>query len=216
MHGQDLTPEDVLAFWFPEPAEPDPAAHLTLWTWRMRGGAHDAIIERFTALTKRGAEGGLDGWAATPSGRLALIIVLDQFSRSVWAGKPEAYAQDRKALDLCLEGLENGDFDGLANVWQKTMFKMPLEHCECADHLANLDRVVALATALADEAPANLKEFYRFGVRQPQLHRAVIAAFGRHPHRNAILGRVSTPEEAEYLFKGDFPHQSDLAKLVGG
>ncbi len=181
------------------------------------GGAHDAVIARFSDLTLRAVKGHLDGWAETPHGRLALIIVLDQFSRSVFAGTPGAFAQDPKALGLCLEGLANGDFDRLDNVWQKSMFKMPLEHCECTDHLANLDRVVAIAIALAEEAPANLREFYRsVGARQPALHRAVVAAFGRHPHRNAILGRPSTPEEAEYLAKGDFPHQTDLAKLVGG
>jgi uncharacterized protein (DUF924 family) len=214
MPQPDITPEEVLAFWFPEPAQPDPEAHLALWVWRMRGGAHEAVVERFTELTRRAAAGGLDGWARTPTGRLAEIIVLDQFSRSVFAGTPGAYAQDRKALDLCLEGLANGDFDRLENVWQKAMFKMPLEHCECAGHLANLDRAVAIAIALADEAPANLRDFYGFGAKQPALHRAVVAAFGRHPHRNAILGRLSTPEEAAYLAKGDFPHQTDLTKLA--
>lgn len=210
-----MTPDDVLAFWFPESAKPDPAEHVALWVWRMRGGAHDAVIARFSDLTLRAAKGDLDGWAETPRGRLALIIVLDQFSRSVFAGTPAAYAQDPKALDLCLEGLANGDFDRLENVWQKTVFRMPLEHCECADHLANLDRAVAISAALADEAPANLRDIYRVGVKQPALHRAVVATFGRHPHSNAILGRPSTPEEAEYLAKGDFPHQTDLSKLAG-
>ncbi len=214
MPKPEITPDDVLAFWFPEPAEPDPAEHLALWIWRMRGGAHDAVTRRFTDLTRRAVTGHLDGWAETPRGRLALIIVLDQFSRSVFAGTPGAYAQDRKALCLCLEGLANGDFDRLENVWYKTMFKLPLEHCECPDHLANLDRAVAIATAALDEAPANLRDMYRFAAKQPALHRATVAAFGRHPHRNAILGRPSTPEEAEYLAKGDFPHQTDLSKLA--
>jgi uncharacterized protein (DUF924 family) len=182
----------------------------------MRGGAHAAVVERFTNLTLRAVDGGLDGWAGTPTGRLALINVLDQLSRSVLAGTPGAFAQDPSALGLCLEGLANGDFDRLEKVWQKAMFRMPLEHCECAGHLANPDRAVAIATVLADEAPAILRERYRSAAQQPALHRAVVAGFGRHPHRNAILGRPSTPAEAEYLAKGDFPHQTDLSKLGKG
>jgi uncharacterized protein (DUF924 family) len=95
-------------------------------------------------------QGDLDDWAETPRGRLALIIVLDQFLRSVFAGTPGAHAQDPKALDLCREGLARGDFDRLDNVWQKGMFKLPLDHCDCADHLANLDRSVSISAALAD------------------------------------------------------------------
>lgn len=181
----------------------------------MRGGAHQAVVENFVDLTALAATGGLDHWAATATGRLALIIVLDQISRSVWAGSARAYSQDGRALELCLAGLDNGDFDRLENVWQKTMFKMPLEHCECPDHLAHLDRAVAIATGLAEVAPADLRDLFRAAVRQPQLHRAVIAAFGRHPHRNALLARASTPQEEAYLAIGDFPHQTDLSKLTG-
>lgn len=215
MPAPDASPEAVLAFWFPEPAQPEAAAHLALWTWRMRGGAHQAVVENFSGLTALAASGGLDHWAAAAPGGLALIIVLDQFSRSVWAGTSRACAQDDKALELCLVVLGNGDFGRLENVWQKAMFKMPLEHCEGPDHLANLDRAVAMATDLAEEAPADLRDLYRAAVRQPQLHRAVIAAFGRHPHRNALLARASTPQEDAYLAKGDFPHQTDLSKLAG-
>jgi uncharacterized protein (DUF924 family) len=204
------TPEDVLAFWFPDGDTPERERHVDLWIWRMRGGAHDEVIARFSDLTERAASGALDHWAGTALGRLALIVVLDQFSRSVWAGTPRAFAQDRKALALCLEGLGNGHFDALPNAWFKTVYKLPLEHCECPEHLANLDRAVAIARRIAAEAPEHLRQGYERGAEMPALHRDVIAAFGRHPHRNAVLGRTSTPAEIAYLDKGDFPHQRDL------
>lgn len=205
-----IAPRDIIDFWFPDGPSPDPARHLELWTWRMRGGADAEILARFTAVTHAAAEGRYDFWAQSPIGRLALIILIDQFSRTVWAGTPRAYAQDPKALALCLEGLDNGDYAALENVWQKSTFKLPLEHCECPDHLANLDRAVRIAEQIQAEAPEGLRDFYAQGARQPRLHREVIAHFGRHPHRNAILGRTSTAEEADYLAAGNFPHQTRL------
>ena len=213
MVDREITPDEIVEFWFPDGPAPEPEKHQDLWVWRMRGGAHNAVVERYSEITKRAAEGDLDGWAETARGRLALIILLDQFSRSVWAGAPEAFAQDPKALDLCLKGLDNGHFDALENVWQKSVFKLPLEHCECPEHLANLDRAVAIARRIVEEAPEYLRPFYEMGAQQPVKIRAVIAEFGRHPHRNATLGRDSTPEEEAYLSKGVFPHQTDLKAL---
>ncbi len=181
----------------------------------MRGGAHDEVIARFTGLTERAAAGELDHWAATPQGRLALILILDQFARSVSAGTPRAFSCDIKARDLCLEGLANGHFDALDNVWQKTACKIPLEHCECPEHLANLDRAISIAGRLLDEAPDHLRKMYEAGAAQPKRHRAVIARFGRHSHRNAILGRTSTPEELDYIAKGEFPHTTKIEMPPG-
>lgn len=194
--------------------DPEPAAHLDHWVWRMRGGAHRAVIDGYSDTTKRAVAGDLDHWAATPRGRLALIIVLDQFSRSVFAETPGAYAQDPKALALCLLGLENGRFDALENVLFKAVYKLPMEHCEGPDHLAHLDHAIAISEALAGDAPDRLCDLYAMGAGQPKKHSAVIARFGRHPHRNAILGRVSTPQEEEYLAAGVFPHQTDLKEVV--
>lgn len=204
------TPRDIVAFWFPDGDAPAPEEHIRLWNWRMRGGAHDAVVAQFCDLTARAAAGDLDHWAETPQGRLALILILDQFTRSVWAGTPRAFSCDIKARDLCLEGLANGHFDALDNVWQKTAFKIPLEHCECPGHLANLDLTVTIAERMVEEAPEYLRKFYVMGAAQPARHRAVIARFGRHPHRNAILGRTSTPEELDYLDKGEFPHTTQI------
>ncbi len=213
MNTEDYIPEDIVVFWFPDGDAPTAEEHMRLWNWRMRGGAHEEVIMRFSDLTTRAAAGDLDHWAATPMGRLALTLVFDQFTRSVWAGTPRAYAYDERARDLCLQGLENGHFDALENVWQKAAFKIPLEHCECADpadHLANLDIAIAIADRLIDEAPPHLRQAYEFGAGQPRMHRAVIARFGRHPHRNAVLGRNSTNEELDYIATGDFPHTTKL------
>lgn len=210
MTSTDVTPDEIIDFWFPDGPEPELRRHGELWMWRMRGGADAEVIEKYSEVTQRAANGEFDHWAETPRGRLALLIVLDQFPRSVWAGTPKAFSQDCKAAEICLEGLDNGHFDALENVWFKTAFKIPLEHCECPDHLARLDRVIEIADALVDEAPEHLRSAYEMAAQQPRKHRAVIARFGRHAHRNDILGRQSTPEEREYIETGDFPHKTEI------
>jgi uncharacterized protein (DUF924 family) len=209
LHERDA----VLDFWFPAGCGADLATHREYWSWRMRGGADAAILARFTETTQRAARGELDAWAATPRGRLALVVVLDQFSRSVWRDTPRAFAQDPEALTLVLRGLDAGHYAALATPWEKTFFTMPLGHCEGPGHVRRLDRAVALAREILDAAPAHLKPLYAFSAEQPVLHRDVIRAFGRHPHRNAILGRTSRPEELSYLAKGVFPHQRELPRL---
>jgi len=203
----------VLDFWFPADAGVNLDTHRRYWEWRMRGGADAAIVARFAALTERAANGECDDWADTPRGRLALIVVLDQFSRSVWRDTPLAFAQDEKSVAFVRTGLANGHYRALSHPWEKTFFVIPLGHCEGPDHLARLDLAIALARAVRDEAPAHLKPFYDWNAEQPVLHRQVIAAFGRHPHRNRVLGRESTPEERAYLEEGRFPHQRDLPRF---
>ena len=206
----EVTPREIIDFWFPDGPNPEPKAHMDLWAWRMRGGANSEILSKYTDATESAAQGQLDSWAEEPLGRLALIILLDQFPRTVWAGTAKAYAQDPKALHLCIEGLENGHFEALENVWFKSVFKLPMEHCECPNHMANLDRVIAIADQIKEDAPDNLKDVYAYAAGQPRKHRAVIAQFGRHSHRNVILGRQSTPEELDYISKGIFPHENEL------
>jgi uncharacterized protein (DUF924 family) len=103
----------------------------------------------------------------------------------------------RGRLALVLEGLANGHYGTLRTPWEKTFFVTPLVHCEGPDHLERADRAVALARALLAEVPEHLKPLYEFSAQQPVGHRKVIAAFGRHPHRNRILGRESTPRTKE-------------------
>lgn len=206
----DVTPDEIFEFWFPDGPEPEAEQHWEHWRWRMRGGANDAIIERYAEVTERAAEGEFDHWAETPRGRLALIILLDQFPRSVWAGRARAFSVDPKALSVCLEGLENGHFDALENVWFKSVYSLPLTHCECENHMAHMDRAVAIGDQIAEEAPEHLKEGYLWAAGQPRRHRDVIARFGRHAHRNKVLGRTSTPEEEDYIREGVFPHEVEI------
>jgi uncharacterized protein (DUF924 family) len=211
-HSSHEVPEwdEVLKFWFPDSAEDDLKTHSQHWSWRMRGGADGEIVARFAGLAEQAAAGDLDHWADEPEGRLALIVVLDQFSRSVWSGNPRAFAQDPHALTLALEGLENGHYTALSTPWQRTSYQLSLGHCEGPDHLARLDRALALAREIHDMAPEHLKPSYAFGVEQKVLHRRVIETFGRYPHRNEILGRTSTPEEAAYVADGQFPHRRPI------
>src|SRR5690625_2318841 len=135
---------DVLAFWFPEgrALEVDADRHDEQWFWRMRGGADEEIIARFSDLTTRAATGELDHWASEPEGRLALIILLDQFPRSLWRGTPRAFAQDPAALSLTREGLSNGHYAALATPWFKVVFGLPLElgRASCRGRNAGRDR----------------------------------------------------------------------------
>lgn len=206
-----MGPEAVLAFWFPDDGhEADYDAHRAFWTHRMRGGADSAICSQFAELTHAAARGFLDHWTATPRGRLALVIVLDQFSRSVWRDTPGAFAQDIKAASLVLDGFETGHYDSLPNVWEKAFCLIAVGHCEGPGHMARMERTMLLARALREEAPEHLQVVYRVVEDQHRLTSEVIAAFGRHPHRNAVLGRISTAAEEAYIAAGAFPHQRTI------
>lgn len=207
--------DEVIRFWFPDSLEEDVETHGRHWAWRMRGEADKEIVARFRDLTERAAAGVLDHWASDPQGRLALIVILDQFSRSVWSGSPRAFAQDPRALALALEGLGNGHFEALSAPWERSAYQLVLGHCEGPGHLARLDRAHALAQEILALAPDHLRPIYVFGVEQKVLHRRVIETFGRYPHRNAILGRTSTPEEEAYVAEGQFPHRRPVPKWHG-
>ncbi len=201
-------PDEVLAFWFPASGhEHDVATHRKQLEWWFRGGADAAIVERFVPLLEAAVAGELDGWAGTARTRLALIIVLDQFSRSAFRASPRAYAQDPKASALALEGLDNGMYEQIGPIWEKLFFTMPFSHSERLDLQ---ERQVALQERLLDIVPAHLRPLYEFNISQARGHRDVIARFGRHPHRNAVLGRQSTPEELAFLASETPVHQRKL------
>lgn len=195
--------EHVLRFWFPELSTADHARMVHQFEWWFRGGADSAIADQFPRLLERATRGELDHWSQWPRPRLALIIVLDQFSRSLYKDTPRAFAQDQKALALALEGIEIGHFTALETPWEKTFFFLPLGHSE---ELAHLERTVTLAEQLSENAPPELRRILEHSASQARGHRDVIARFGRHPHRNAVLGRQSTPEELDYLASGKLVH----------
>jgi uncharacterized protein (DUF924 family) len=198
-------PEEVLSYWFPEGIDDaDPETRRRQGQRWMAGGPEvdREITERFGDVLERARRGELDRWADTPRGRLALIVVLDQFSRHVYRGTPEAYAQDEKALRLALEGIDSG-MDRELGAMERVFFWLPLGHSE---DLALHERGVVHAEEEAANAPPHRRALSDFGVSQAKAAREVIARFGRHPHRNEILGRESTPEELEYLRTETPPH----------
>jgi uncharacterized protein (DUF924 family) len=197
-------PEDVLAFWFPTGLDADEDTHRRQFEGWFRGGADRAILERYGPLLDAASRGELDAWADAPRSRLALIIVLDQFSRTAYRDTVRAFAQDGKAVGLAINGLERGDYAQLATVWEKTFFVLPLAHSE---QIALHERCVLQCEALVDEAPEHLRKLYAFSASQARGHRDVIARFGRHPHRNAVLGRTSTEDELAYLAAGELVHR---------
>jgi uncharacterized protein (DUF924 family) len=199
--------EDVFSFWFPDLGTADHARMVRQFEWWFRGGADSAINERFSLLLERAIRGELDHWSKSPRPRLALIIVLNQFSRSLYRDTARAFAQDQKALGLAVEGIEIGQFAALETPWEKTFFFLPLGHSE---QLSHLERAVTLAEQLAASAPPELRKVLEHSASQARGHRDVIARFGRHPHRNAILGRESTPEELDYLARGELVHKRTL------
>jgi uncharacterized protein (DUF924 family) len=174
--------DDILKFWFSE---------LTPEQWFRYGKALDgAVRARFGALLERARRGELEDWAKTPSGRLALIILLDQFSRHIFRGTPDAFAADAKAVALTLDGIALGMDAALPTSAQRLFFHMPLMHAEDGNLQALcVEKLAALGDGeIAEGAQAAARE-----------HAEVIARFGRFPHRNGILGRASTPEEEAFI-----------------
>lgn len=199
-------PEKVLAFWFPDTGFWTDQQRFSQWVYdRMQGGMDQDIRSRFADLTLAAARGELDHWAETPRGRLALLLALDQFPRSLWRDTPAAFAQDIKATRLALEGIRNGHAHAVAP-WERMFYIIALGHCEGPDHLDRLDLMDRLTEELVADLPPCLAETGTRIRAQNARVREVIRRFGRHPHRNPVLGRISTPEEEAYIATGDFPH----------
>jgi uncharacterized protein (DUF924 family) len=170
----------IIDFWFRE---------LTPRQWFTEGGPDldERIRTRFGALVDAARRGALDRWAATARGRLALIILLDQFPRHVFRNRPEAYASDSRAQALTREGIELA-MDEELTLAERQFFYLPLMHAEDREVQAlSVERF----TALRDAAQAVVG----FAVG----HCDVVARFGRFPHRNKVLGRASSPEEEAFL-----------------
>ncbi|MEI7035547.1 DUF924 family protein [Fulvimonas yonginensis] len=181
---------EVLDFWF---------ADENAVRWFRPDEAFDRTVrERFGGTLEAAARGELDDWAATPRGRLALLIVLDQFSRNIYRGDARAFAQDPKAQAVALAGLERRDDEALAPL-ERLFAYLPLEH---AEDLALQWRSVTLFRALALQAPPADRAQYEGYLDYARRHCEVIARFGRFPHRNAVLDRPSTPDERDYLAQG--------------
>ena len=188
--------DELLEFWFGEKTDATAAAksQAELW-WGHRAETDELLQARFGAAASSAAAGILDHWTGSPRGRLALILLLDQLPRAIHRGTPAAFAQDLDARRVAEQGLDSGA-DRLLRPIERLFFYLPFEHSE---DLEDQDRSVALFRDLEAEVPVEHKATFADFVDYAVRHREIIARFGRFPHRNAILGRESTPEEQAFL-----------------
>ncbi|MGI9225800.1 MAG: DUF924 family protein [Woeseiaceae bacterium] len=191
----------ILAFWFKEQelSAPKIDRRMDIWFGEDRAFDHE-IREEFAADVERASAGSLDHWAQDPRGRLALIILLDQFRRNIHRGTSSAYEMDKVALKLCVEGAMEKKDKGLTPI-QRAFFYMPLQHSESRKVQA---KSTAIFDRLAQAVSPTYQETFLTIAQFAELHCDIVERFGRFPHRNNVLGRENTPEEDEYL-AGDSP-----------
>ncbi len=181
------SPQEILDFWFG--SEDDPEYGTFRSAWFTKDEAFDnEIRERFADTYESAAAGELDGWREEARSCLALIIVLDQFSRNMFRGDGRTHAADGKALETARFAVENA-LDRELPSFQRHFVYMPYMHSEDIEVQRHSE---ALFERLREDGGPDLME-YAVG------HREIVERFGRFPHRNAILGRETTPEEAEFL-----------------
>jgi len=195
------SPGEILAYWIDDAGTTPEGLKRQQTIWFRGGEAVDRDIrDRFLPLLETLSAGPLaEDWAARgPAGRLAAIIVLDQFSRNIFRNSPRAFAQDRLALHLCKEGLEAREDQALSET-ERVFFYLPLEHSE---NLNDQNRAIECFTALHASARPGFSNFTKSTLDYARQHQDAIRQFGRFAHRNAVVGRTSTPEELEWLAEG--------------
>ena len=189
--------EEILQFWFGPPGEGE-ASGIELWFGKSLR-VDRTIEKRFGKLVEKAKAGSLDGWTSTPRGRLAVILLLDQFSRNIFRDTPASFAADEKALALCLDGLDE-EMDKKLAPLERAFFYMPTMHAEDLDmQLTSVEVFEELVASAPPEHKATCETFLKHARR----HRDVVERFERFPHRNAILGRTSSSEEAAFLQQND-------------
>ena len=194
-------PHDVLEFWFGTGPWDEARLKERSEFWFGGGDAaaqavRDALIrERLEPLLERAARGEFAGWASSPKRRLALILLFDQVPRNAYRGTAAAFAFDREALALTVEGMQLAA-DAALDPIERVFFYLPLEH---AESLEAQDTAIEAFGRLVAEAPADLRDYCAYTAGYARKHRDVIAQFGRFPHRNAVLERDDTPEEKAWL-----------------
>ena len=180
-----MSPEEVLAFWFADA----PAEYRDIW-FRASPEFDAACAARFSDALRKARSGALNDWANEPRSTLALVILLDQLSRNIHRGSPEAYRADKHALAIARTALTRG-FDAQLGPVERVFLYLPFMH---AEGMAEQEESVRLFEGLRgtfDGADAAIDAARR--------HRDLIQRFGRFPHRNAVLGRASTPEEQAFI-----------------
>lgn len=190
MHSEP-TITAILNFWFGDPGTESASYEQRRRFWFGKAPEFDqAIREQFQPVYAQAAAGQLNHWQDTPEGSLALILVLDQFSRNMFRDTAQAFATDSQALAAAKRAIAHG-FDQQLPPIQRIFLYLPLEHSEeIADQQQSVEQFRQLAAASPD-----LQDTFDYALR----HQSVIERFGRFPHRNRLLGRDTTPEEAEFL-----------------
>lgn len=179
--------DEIHAFWF----GPEPLANRAAW-FEKDPGFDAAIRDRFGAAVEAAVVGRFPDGADTPRGGLATLLLLDQFTRNIFRDTPRAFCGDPSALALAAHMVETGR-DRMLHPIERGFVYLPFEHAET---LPEQERCVVLYKALAADSPG---EKTLELVRYAEAHEAIVRRFGRFPHRNRILGRVSTPEETQFL-----------------
>jgi uncharacterized protein (DUF924 family) len=199
-HATDLpTPDVVLTYWFGNPLQTDWPTDDRSALWFGGGAALDAdITARFGPLLQAALDGQLLAWQARPDTRLALVLVLDQFCRNVHRGQARAFAGDAPAQALVRQALAEAQDSALPTMGRVFLY-MPLMH---AESVALQHACVSRFTDLVAQAPQALADRLQGHLKAARQHRDIVQTFGRFPHRNAVLGRTSTPAEAAFLKDG--------------
>jgi uncharacterized protein (DUF924 family) len=189
----------VLNFWLADGVQRDWTTREMKDLWFGGGAEQDERIRLlFGQQVNQALDGGLRDWENTPLERLALVLLLDQFTRNVYRGSGQAFAGDGRAQQLVLDAIARGWDKKLTAVCRVFLY-MPLMH---AEDLAMQDECVQRFTELQANAPDELRQRLQRNLDFARQHRDILARFGRFPHRNRALGRTPTPEEEEFLLKG--------------
>jgi len=189
-------PEEILAFWFEQPAPDAETLKRKIRRWYGGGPALDAeIASRFGAYVERAQRAELAAWSGSARPCLAGILLMDQFTRSTYRGTGRAFAQDGDARQWSLAGIAAG-FERELTLDERMFLYMPLVH---AEDVALQDRAVRCMQSIVDAAPEALRAVYGTALGSALQHQDTIRRFGRFPARNVALGRASTPEEHAFL-----------------
>jgi uncharacterized protein (DUF924 family) len=193
--------EAILSFWFKEQELSAPQIDHRMDMWFGEDPVFDHEVEKeFGDDVNAACAGRLDHWAAEPHGRLALILLIDQFRRNIYRNSAKAFSKDKLALKLCVEGAMEKKDRSLTPI-QRVFFYMPLQHAESRKVQA---KSVELYNRLAEVVTLTYRETFLTVAQFAELHKDIIDQFGRFPHRNTLLDRENTAEEAKYL-AGDSP-----------
>jgi uncharacterized protein (DUF924 family) len=186
----------ILAFWFREQALSAPQIDRRMDVWFGADEVFDHECKKeFSDDVDLATEGKLDHWAHEPRGRLALILLLDQFRRNIYRNTAAAFAMDKAALKLCVEGAMDKKDKGLTPI-QRAFFYMPLQHAESRKVQA---KAIEIYSRLSETVSPTYRETFETIAQFAELHHDIVQQFGRFPHRNVLLNRENTPEEDEYL-----------------